>query len=53
MEVFWPCYVIFYLILFLIFQLVLRFKLLHHEYIEFSPIGLKDNVAQICVLEVF
>ncbi|XP_078168833.1 DNAse I-like superfamily protein isoform X2 [Carex rostrata] len=28
-----------------------RFKLLHHEYIEFRPLGLRDNVAQICVLE--
>ncbi|KAJ3704191.1 hypothetical protein LUZ61_007896 [Rhynchospora tenuis] len=28
-----------------------RFQLLHHEYIEFRQIGLKDNVAQICVLE--
>ncbi|KAJ1688200.1 hypothetical protein LUZ63_019590 [Rhynchospora breviuscula] len=28
-----------------------RFQLLHHEYIEFRQTGLKDNVAQICVLE--
>ncbi|KAJ4749536.1 DNAse I-like superfamily protein [Rhynchospora pubera] len=28
-----------------------RFQLLHHGYIEFRQIELKDNVAQICVLE--
>ncbi|XP_071717761.1 carbon catabolite repressor protein 4 homolog 6 [Rutidosis leptorrhynchoides] len=28
-----------------------RFKLLHEEAIEFSKFGLRDNVAQICVLE--
>lgn len=29
-----------------------RFKLLHEEAIEFNKFGLRDNVAQICVLEV-
>ncbi|KAI3684016.1 hypothetical protein L1987_84538 [Smallanthus sonchifolius] len=28
-----------------------RFKLLHEEAIEFNKFGLRDNVAQICVLE--
>ncbi|KAI3737908.1 hypothetical protein L2E82_27923 [Cichorium intybus] len=28
-----------------------RFKLLHEEAIEFNKLGLRDNVAQICVLE--
>ncbi|XP_050388281.1 carbon catabolite repressor protein 4 homolog 6 [Argentina anserina] len=28
-----------------------RFKLLHEECIEFNKLGLRDNVAQICVLE--
>ncbi|CAI9094476.1 OLC1v1030223C1 [Oldenlandia corymbosa var. corymbosa] len=28
-----------------------RFKLLHEESIEFNRLGLRDNVAQICVLE--
>ncbi|KAH0989638.1 hypothetical protein GBA52_001121 [Prunus armeniaca] len=28
-----------------------RFKLIHEECIEFSKLGLRDNVAQICVLE--
>ncbi|KAJ4957551.1 hypothetical protein NE237_024662 [Protea cynaroides] len=28
-----------------------RFKLLHEEFIEFNKLGLRDNVAQICVLE--
>ncbi|KAL8115921.1 hypothetical protein AgCh_022424 [Apium graveolens] len=28
-----------------------RFKLLHEESIEFNKLGLRDNVAQICVLE--
>ncbi|KAG7031781.1 Carbon catabolite repressor protein 4-like 6 [Cucurbita argyrosperma subsp. argyrosperma] len=34
-----------------IFWRVSRFKLLHEEYIEFNKLGLRDNVAQICVLE--
>ncbi|WCJ30223.1 CCR4-Not complex 3'-5'-exoribonuclease subunit Ccr4 [Euphorbia peplus] len=29
-----------------------RFKLLYEEYIEFNKLGLRDNVAQICVLEL-
>ncbi|XP_062101665.1 carbon catabolite repressor protein 4 homolog 6 [Humulus lupulus] len=29
-----------------------RFKLLHEESIEFNKLGLRDNVAQICVLEL-
>ncbi|KAL4560201.1 hypothetical protein LXL04_032350 [Taraxacum kok-saghyz] len=28
-----------------------RFKLVHEEAIEFNKLGLRDNVAQICVLE--
>ncbi|KAJ3670863.1 hypothetical protein LUZ60_008289 [Juncus effusus] len=28
-----------------------RFKLMHHESIQFNEIELRDNVAQICVLE--
>ncbi|KAL7617262.1 carbon catabolite repressor protein 4 homolog 6 [Lactuca sativa] len=28
-----------------------RFKLLHEEAIEYNKLGLRDNVAQICVLE--
>lgn len=28
-----------------------RFQLRHEEHIEFSKLGLRDNVAQICVLE--
>ncbi|CAM8949523.1 unnamed protein product [Rhodiola kirilowii] len=28
-----------------------KFKLLHEESIEFNKLGLRDNVAQICVLE--
>ncbi|KAK1311597.1 hypothetical protein QJS10_CPA07g00575 [Acorus calamus] len=28
-----------------------RFKLLHEEQIEFNQLGMRDNVAQICVLE--
>ncbi|GAB4854138.1 hypothetical protein Ancab_022722 [Ancistrocladus abbreviatus] len=28
-----------------------RFKLVHEECIEFNKLGLRDNVAQICVLE--
>ncbi|XP_058221904.1 carbon catabolite repressor protein 4 homolog 6 isoform X3 [Rhododendron vialii] len=34
-----------------IFWRVSRFKLLHEECIEFNKLGLRDNVAQICVLE--
>lgn len=34
-----------------IFWRVSRFKLLHEESIEFNKLGLRDNVAQICVLE--
>ncbi|KAL0553298.1 hypothetical protein IC582_007188 [Cucumis melo] len=34
-----------------IFWRVSRFKLLHEEFIEFNQLGLRDNVAQICVLE--
>ncbi|XVE98561.1 hypothetical protein REPUB_Repub03eG0116400 [Reevesia pubescens] len=33
-------------------NLQIRFKLLHEEYIEFNKHELRDNVAQICVLEV-
>lgn len=29
-----------------------RFKLLYEECIEFNKLGLRDNVAQLCVLEV-
>jgi len=29
-----------------------RFKLVHEESIQFNQLGLRDNVAQICVLEV-
>ncbi|XP_021893481.1 carbon catabolite repressor protein 4 homolog 6 isoform X2 [Carica papaya] len=29
-----------------------RFKLVHEECIEFNKVGLRDNVAQICVLEL-
>lgn len=28
-----------------------RFKLVHEEHIEFNKLGMRDNVAQICVLE--
>ncbi|KAK7320702.1 hypothetical protein VNO77_30417 [Canavalia gladiata] len=28
-----------------------RFNLLYEEYIEFNKLGLRDNVAQVCVLE--
>ncbi|KAA8521485.1 hypothetical protein F0562_012158 [Nyssa sinensis] len=35
-----------------IFWRVSRFKLLHEECIEFNKLGLRDNVAQICVLEL-
>ncbi|XP_017983283.1 PREDICTED: carbon catabolite repressor protein 4 homolog 6 isoform X2 [Theobroma cacao] len=35
-----------------IFWRTSRFKLLHEEYIEFNKHGLRDNVAQICVLEL-
>ncbi|XP_031373570.1 carbon catabolite repressor protein 4 homolog 6 isoform X2 [Punica granatum] len=35
-----------------IFWRTSRFKLLHEEFIEFSKLGLRDNVAQICVLEL-
>lgn len=31
---------------------VYRFKLLFEESIEYNKLGLRDNVAQICVLEV-
>ncbi|XP_057478091.1 LOW QUALITY PROTEIN: carbon catabolite repressor protein 4 homolog 6 [Actinidia eriantha] len=34
------------------FWRVSRFKLLHEECIEFNKLGLRDNVAQICVLEL-
>ncbi|KAK9273646.1 hypothetical protein L1049_018456 [Liquidambar formosana] len=34
-----------------IFWRASRFKLLHEEWIEFNKLGLRDNVAQICVLE--
>ncbi|KAM7459447.1 hypothetical protein LguiA_036441 [Lonicera macranthoides] len=34
-----------------VFWRVSRFKLLHEESIEFSKLGLRDNVAQICVFE--
>ncbi|KAL7182003.1 hypothetical protein ACSBR1_040840 [Camellia fascicularis] len=34
-----------------IFWRISRFKLLHEECIEFNKLGLRDNVAQICVLE--
>lgn len=30
----------------------IRFKLLQEEVIEFNKLGLRNNVAQICVLEV-
>lgn len=30
----------------------IRFKLVHEESIQFNQLGLRDNVAQICVLEV-
>lgn len=33
-------------------QIFFRFKLLHEESIEYSKLGLRDNVAQICVFEV-
>ncbi|XP_073021423.1 carbon catabolite repressor protein 4 homolog 6 [Primulina eburnea] len=33
------------------FWRVSRFKLLHEESIEYNKLGLRDNVAQICVLE--
>jgi hypothetical protein len=29
----------------------IRFKLVHEESIQFNQLGLRDNVAQICVLE--
>ncbi|XP_024025494.1 carbon catabolite repressor protein 4 homolog 6 isoform X2 [Morus notabilis] len=35
-----------------IFWRASRFKLLHEESIEFKNFGLRDNVAQICVLEL-
>ncbi|KAB1204555.1 hypothetical protein CJ030_MR8G021793 [Morella rubra] len=35
-----------------IFWRTSRFKLLHEESIEFNKFGLRDNVAQICVLEM-
>ncbi|XWS70841.1 hypothetical protein CRYUN_Cryun03dG0083600 [Craigia yunnanensis] len=35
-----------------IFWRTSRFKLLHEEYIEFNKHELRDNVAQICVLEL-
>ncbi|KAI3468303.1 hypothetical protein Pfo_024966 [Paulownia fortunei] len=34
-----------------IFWRVTRFKLLHEESIEYNKLGLRDNVAQICVFE--
>ncbi|KAH9323932.1 hypothetical protein KI387_018571 [Taxus chinensis] len=34
-----------------IFWRTSRFALLHEEYIEFSKFGLRDNIAQICVLQ--
>ncbi|CAN6583617.1 unnamed protein product [Malus baccata var. baccata] len=34
-----------------IFWRTSRFKLVHEESIEFNKLGLRDNVAQICVLE--
>ncbi|KAG0459768.1 hypothetical protein HPP92_022896 [Vanilla planifolia] len=34
-----------------IFWRTTRFQLLHEEHIEYSKLGLRDNVAQICVLE--
>ncbi|KAH7574170.1 hypothetical protein ACOSP7_008202 [Xanthoceras sorbifolium] len=36
-----------------IFWRTSRFKLLFEESIEFNKLGLRDNVAQICVLELF
>lgn len=30
----------------------IRFQLRQEEHIEFNKFGLRDNVAQICVLEV-
>lgn len=36
-----------------IFWRASRFKLLQEECIEFNKLGLRDNVAQICVLEFF
>lgn len=30
----------------------IRFKLVQEESIQFNQLGLRDNVAQICVLEV-
>ncbi|XP_050203861.1 carbon catabolite repressor protein 4 homolog 6 isoform X2 [Mercurialis annua] len=35
-----------------IFWRASRFKLIHEESIEFNKLGLRDNVAQICVLEL-
>ncbi|KAL4603740.1 hypothetical protein ACB092_10G145200 [Castanea dentata] len=35
-----------------IFWRTSRFKLLHEECIEFNKLGMRDNVAQICVLEL-
>ncbi|XP_057860593.2 carbon catabolite repressor protein 4 homolog 6 isoform X2 [Cryptomeria japonica] len=34
-----------------IFWRTSRFELLHEEFIEYSKLGLRDNVAQICVLQ--
>lgn len=34
------------------FILHLSFKLLYEESIEFCKVGLRDNIAQICVFEV-
>lgn len=34
-----------------IFWRTARFTLLHEEYIEFDKLGLRNNVAQICILE--
>ncbi|KAL5975250.1 hypothetical protein ACLOJK_031929 [Asimina triloba] len=35
-----------------IFWRTRRFKLLHEEHIEYDKLGLRNNIAQICVLEV-
>ncbi|KAL0330258.1 UNVERIFIED_CONTAM: Carbon catabolite repressor protein 46 [Sesamum radiatum] len=35
-----------------IFWRASRFKLLHEESIEYNKLGLRDNVAQICVFEI-
>jgi hypothetical protein len=33
-------------------SLLVRFQLRYEEDIEFNKLGLRDNVAQLCVLEV-